>query len=963
MRQTGDDEGLGQGELLERADELEVITTAIAAAASGAGGMVVIEGPAGIGKTVLLDAAAGAASAAGLRGLVARGGELERDFGFGVARQLLEPVLQGDSAAKDLLAGPAAPAAALLSASPAPTEEAAPASPDAVLAAVHSLYWLVANLAARVPIAILVDDAHWADTASLRLISYLGRRVESLPVLLVVARRPPPDPGGDRVAAALTHWPDATVLQPRPLSRRGAGRLVRELVAGAGDELCARCHTATGGNPFFLRELARAVADRDGDPDPELLPLDAEHIVHAVLARVDQGSPEAAALARVVAVLGQDLPLRHAASIAGLAPAVASEAADALAAAGIFAARRPLDFRHPIIRIAVAGTVPLGARAAAHARAARLLAGEGASPERIAVHLLATEPGGEAWLCEHLVGAARNAVGRGAPEAAVEYLRRTLEEPPPADTRAIVLLELGAAEVLALQPEAAVHHLRSGLATTPDTEPRLRYAMLLGGVLGLASRTVEAVEAIAAALDTAPNADPELVAQGEAQLLNVSRMSVAARRLVRPRALALVRRAESGAELPAPLLAAAAAELVIAGRSAVRAAALAERSLIEARGLPDILDYSLYTAARTLVSADRPMLARPALDAVIDRARTRSGPDLTGLLTFRALDGYGTGDLAGVEADAREALEGSSGQGWPSVLPAAVAALLLVLVERAEHTEAQALLGRHGMDGPPGELPDLYPAHLLLHARGLLRMACGEKRTAVDDLLECGRREREFGELNPAVIEWGPPAAIGLALLGERREAGELIADQLERARAFGARRTIGVVLRAAGLIEEGEAALTLLGQAVEVLAGSPARLERARALVDYGAAVRRSGRRVDARPALRSGLDLAHSCGATALERRALDELHAAGARPRRAILAGPGALTLSERRVTELAATGASNHEVADALFLSVRTVEYHLGAAYRKLEIDSRHGLGAALAGGEDATPSPALTAWRS
>lgn len=947
MRQMGDDEGLGQGELLERAGELEVITTAIAAAASGAGGMVVIEGPAGIGKTVLLDAAAGAASAAGLRGLVARGGELERDFGFGVARQLLEPVLQGESAAKDLLVGPAVTAGGLLSASPPRASDVAPASPDAVLAAVHSLYWLVANLAAREPVAILVDDAHWADPASLRLVAYLGRRVQSLPVLLVVARRPPPDLDGDRVAAALVR-PDATVLHPRPLSRRGAGRLVRKLVAGAGDELCARCHTATGGNPFFLRELARAVADRAGDPNPMLLPLDAEHIVHAVLTRIDLGSPEAAALARVVAVLGQDVPLRHAASIAGLAPAVASEAADALADAGIFAASRPLDFRHPFIRSAVASKVRPGARGAAHARAARLLAEEDAGPERIAVHLLASEPGGDAWVCERLVAAARDAVSRGAPEAAVQYLRRTLEEPPPADARATVLLELGAAEVLALQLEAAVDHLRSGLAARPETEALLRYAMLLGGVLGVASRAVEGMDAIAAALDAAPRADAELVAQAEAQLLNVSRMSVAARALACSRALALVRRAESGAELPAPLLASAAAELVVAGRPAARAVALAERSLRTARELPESLDYSLYTAARVLVSADRPGIARPALDITIDRARARDEPDLPALLTFRALDRHGTGDLAGMEADVREALELLRGHGWLSVLPATVAALVLVLVERAEHAEAQSLLVRHRLDTPPHELPDLYPAHVLLHARGRLRLACGETRAGVEDLLECGRREREFGELNPAVIEWGPSAAIGLARLGEPDEARGLIAEQLERARTFGARRTIGVVLRAAGLIEGREAGLALLGQAVQAFAESPARLERARALIDQGGALRRAGRRADARSKLQTGLDLAHRCGATALERQSLEELHAAGARPRRAALAGPGALTPSERRVTELAAKGASNRAIAEALFITVRTVEYHLGGAYRKLEIVSRHELGAALEG---------------
>ena len=169
-------------------------------------------------------------------------------------------------------------------------------------------------------------------------------------------------------------------------------------------------------------------------------------------------------------------------------------------------------------------------------------------------------------------------------------------------------------------------------------------------------------------------------------------------------------------------------------------------------------------------------------------------------------------------------------------------------------------------------------------------------------------------------------------------QAAGLAEEELARARRFGAPRALGIALRVAGLCQGGKRGLGLLEESVEVLQESPAALERATSLCELGAALRRAKRRADSRPPLREALELAHRCGAQPLAERARTELVASGARPRRVALSGVESLTASELRVCQLAADGLSNADIAQALFVTRRTVETHLGNAYRKLEITS-------------------------
>jgi len=300
------------------------------------------------------------------------------------------------------------------------------------------------------------------------------------------------------------------------------------------------------------------------------------------------------------------------------------------------------------------------------------------------------------------------------------------------------------------------------------------------------------------------------------------------------------------------------------------------------------------------------------------------------------------GNLADAEADARIALE--TGPRLPGVHAAlALSVLFETLAERGEFEAAEAADSRYPL---VEHFPTMIQAAWLLAARGRLRLAELRPAAALDDLFAAGDLFTRLGSPSPAT-PWRSDAALAHLALGAQGEARTLAAEEVALAEEFDGPRTLGVALRAAGLAEDGERGIELLRQAVGVLESSAAALERARAMTDLGAALRRAGRRAESREILRPALDLAHRCGAHALTERARAELTAAGGRPRRLVLTGLDSLTPSERRVAQLAAAGLSNRDIAQHLFITARTVEGHLTHAYQKLDITSRDQLPGVLA----------------
>jgi DNA-binding CsgD family transcriptional regulator len=273
-----------------------------------------------------------------------------------------------------------------------------------------------------------------------------------------------------------------------------------------------------------------------------------------------------------------------------------------------------------------------------------------------------------------------------------------------------------------------------------------------------------------------------------------------------------------------------------------------------------------------------------------------------------------------------------------------VAELILVLIERNELEEADDVLEQCVDTGVSRSVE----MGRFVFARGRLRRAQGRLEDALGDFMECGRRYQRLEMPGRGVVTSRAEAALTHLALGKNAEARELACEGLALARAFGQPRPLGISLRACGLVEGGDTGLELLGEAIKTLERSESPLELARALSDYGAALRRAGRRVQARAELERALDLAHRCGARRIAAQARAELIAAGAKPRRDAITGRDALTASELRVARLAAEGLANREIAQALFITTKTAKGHLSRVYHKLAITRRGQLRDALSG---------------
>jgi DNA-binding CsgD family transcriptional regulator len=233
------------------------------------------------------------------------------------------------------------------------------------------------------------------------------------------------------------------------------------------------------------------------------------------------------------------------------------------------------------------------------------------------------------------------------------------------------------------------------------------------------------------------------------------------------------------------------------------------------------------------------------------------------------------------------------------------------------------------------------------HARARLWLAEGEFERAHADAVEAGLRLEEQGRRNPSWTPWRSTAALALAHLGRRGEAADLADAELALAERFGAPVPIARALHARAVAEPDAAARAeLCTRALSALGGARAVLESVRVRLELGSALAYLGRRVEAREALRPALADADAAGAVLLAERARRELVATGLRPRQAALEGAAALTPRQRQICELAAAGRGNRAIAQQLFLSIKTVETHLAAGYRKLGVNTRAELAAAL-----------------
>ncbi|HEY2334811.1 MAG TPA: AAA family ATPase, partial [Solirubrobacterales bacterium] len=413
--------------LLERASELAEVDAVIAAAQGGAGRLIVIEGPAGIGKTSLLAEGRARAASSGFTVLYSRASELEEDFSFGVVRQLFEALIAtaSEEQRSRLLGGAAAQAARLFGQREAGSEED-------VFALLHGLYWLALNLAEAGPLAIAVDDLQWSDPPSLRWLAYLARRLEGVHVCVVATLRPLEDE--HPLLTELLADPATTIVRPNSLTASSVAELVvQELGPDAEESFSLACHEASGGNPLLLRELLRTLAAEGVAPVAASIPViervAPDAVTRSVRLRMSQLAEEANRLGRAVAVLGDRVEREHAAAIAGLERGQIASAAAALVRVDLLRPEPPFSFVHPLVRNAVYESIPVQEREIEHARAAELLANLGAPMEQVAAQLLLAPPASVPRAVQLLRDAARAAAAEAGLESAARYLTRALEEP------------------------------------------------------------------------------------------------------------------------------------------------------------------------------------------------------------------------------------------------------------------------------------------------------------------------------------------------------------------------------------------------------------------------------------------------------------------------------------------------------------------------------------------------------
>lgn len=929
-----------EARILERQPELDAISSALADVAGGIGTSVLLEAPAGAGKTTLMDWAADRARGLGLAVLRAAASPLDAGVAYAVARQLLDRPLAGLDPAQraTVLGGLAAPAAAVLGLD---ALGATATRVDDPHEAVHALFWLTVQLADRQPLVLLVDDLHWADAGSARYLEYLARRLGDLPVGLVVAARPtaPDDASPERRAV---RGLARVALAPPPLSTGAVGQLVEAAFGEGDDAFAAACEAATGGNPLLVTALLGALR-RDGvRPSAGAPALERRPTPDAVRRSLDAtlttAGPAGRRIALAVAVLGA-CPLDDAIGLAAVERADAVAAIDGLHHAGLLAGGPELRFAHPLFSQACLESTGPSERSAWHERAAALLHARGDTVGAVASHLLLTQPAGRREVVAQLRAAAEDALARGNPEAAAAHLRRALAEPPAPDDRPELALRAGVALRRAHRWADAADVLAAGLRTVPPDDPaRVRLTEALGRVEFYAGRYEAALRHTqdAAALAVEPRdrdaAEARLLALG---LLHPDHRAVVAGTLAAARE---AWRSGLPDHEPQQLMAAAAACLF--GEDAAAARPLLTTALRDQRLLSG--DDQEFITGWVVPAADAADATHEALAFAQEREADarRRGDDgtLNYLLIIEAWLLYRLGRLTQAYAFACEASERAAREDFAQ--PVCMVDLLI------ERDEPAAALARADALVAPEPSPQLAAMTQLVRGRAL--WATGRPDEALEHLEAAGRTLDQLEMRNPSFAPWralAVQAAVAAGREDRAREHAEVV-EALAARVGTGSARVQALRCRAA-VADDDAAAVVALHDAVALAATLPYRCDEAAARLELGARLAHVGRGAAAQDALRQALDVAHGIGALRIARLAREALVATGARPRRAALTGVESLTPSELQVARLAASGLKNREIAAELFVTLKTVEQHLNRTYAKLGIQGRPGLAPVLA----------------
>jgi tetratricopeptide (TPR) repeat protein len=843
-----------QWPLLEREPQLRAVDGLLDSLALGRGGALLFEAGPGLGKSRLLDIARRRAADKGVLVLSASGSETEQSYPYGVVLQLFEHPIRAGIFTAEAFAGPGELSRPLFFGG-----AKLDATPDSIFPLLHGLYWLTCNTVDDRPVLFVVDDLHWCDVPSRLFLRYLGRRISDLPVAMVLAGRSE-DPTG--VSLLIGRASDVRTLPLAPLSEQAVLRVVTEAWHGrANAELAEACRHATGGNPFYLRELLNALeVEREtvGELTASAVEnMEVSSVARSLLFRIAALGPEAGALVRAAAVFDGRGSARAVAAVAGLDARQAARYVDALIALDVFAASEAIHFVHPLARAAVYGDIPQHERAELHQRVADALAAAGASPAQVAAHLLRAPAHGSATTVATLRSAATTAMQRAAFAEAAAFLARALDEPPPSQLRHEILIELCRAEVAAAS-DSALGHLDEAIAESAGAREQAMLRQLLGRHLHRRGRTAEAAEQFARALGclgAAPEDDfavslradfiaagmfdPDTRDRARAELVRVPQgtASTGARHLLAHRALYAAQEAEPADEVVA-----------------VVREAWSDGELLEVLGVDD---RSWLLALWALILAQQYAFAVNLADRVIELAGVRGSSAAVATASyFRGVVHLRTGALHSAIADINACLAGCE-LGWREYVVGAHSTLAETYCEVGDlHAAEIALRRAAGVDH--GAAAFDRAAALVATAR--YELAVNRPDQALGAARKAGALVSEQIGARWTVLPWRTLAAEAAVRTGDHEVAAGLLDEEAALAARAGATITTGRVRRLRGLLARDADELR---QAAALLASTPARLEYAITLVDLGATLRRTGQRSAAREPLLAGAELAAACGA----------------------------------------------------------------------------------------------------
>jgi DNA-binding CsgD family transcriptional regulator len=890
-----------------RETEQAAIDTFLQRARDGHGGGLVLRGEPGVGKSALLAYARGQATGMGV--LATAGVEPEAELGYATLHRLLLPVLDR----LDRLPEPQAGALRVVFA-----QRQGPV-PDRFLVALATLS-LLSELADDRPLLCLVDDAHWADRASLDALGFVARRLDAEPIAMMLAARTAT--GISEAAAGLADLP-LTGLPPeaaRALLREHGGD---RLTPANQDELLS----ASGGNPLAIAEFAALTRHPVGGGEP--LPL-ADRLQRAFLEQAGRQPATVQRLLQLIAADGsgrQDVLGRAAVALGLETASLEVDELDEL----VTRDGSGVAFRHPLIRSAVYHGASPAQRRDAHRALAAALAGEPTELERRAWHLAHAAEGPDEQVAAELERSAAQTMRRSGPAAAAAALGRAAELSPSSIGRARRLVAAAAAWLDAGDIARATVLLDTAEITDQSTGGLRRDIAELRALIELRAGTpAEAVALLEAVLPDAVAAEGDraravrlLLLLGEAGILAGVpsvwvEIATAAQRLPAH---------DSGTDDALLRLLGAFADALGGADPKLAAGALeALEPLTEPATLARVAGMAWGLGHHHLARRLRSKAVRLA------RKQGAAG-SLAWVLLSVVTDNLEAGRFGIAEADAEEGHRLAIETGQPNTACRHQSLLALVAAHRGRELQGRELAEHALVAATARDLPDAAVwAH---HALGLLDLVAGRSAEALSHLEAMRRRTAPFGIVLDAV----PDLVEAAARAGEPVRAAEPLAQFHAWATTTNAPELQALAARCRALLATGDAATTEFEAALELhmLANRP--MDQARTQLLIGEHLRRARRRAAARQQLRAAVAAFARLDAAAWAERARAELRAAGEATPRPALKRLAGLTPQELRVAVAVSEGAPNRQIAAQLFLSPRTVDYHLRKVFQKTGIASR------------------------